>query len=238
MNAISALSTAELAQRCTEETEKFFRQVANDPQFCFELMRRALAEQVADAFTYVYQIYEPHVINWVHRHNRFALTGESAEFFAGAAFRAFYFGLRGPKFERFESLGAVLSYLKACVHTAIAQYLRDEERGHQVPLDETNEPPQVPDLGSRVEAAELWAHICRLLPDERDQLLARCAFVLGLKPREICAAYRSQWSSERDVSVALYRIRRILRSDPEVAALAGRARDGEAGSGRTTPNGD
>ncbi len=221
MGVTPDLTVAELAQRCAEETDKFTRRQENDPQFCFELLRRALADQSDEAFTYVFRVYERPVTNWVYHHSRFPLTGESAEFFTGAAFRAFHAALQGSKFERFPTLAAVLSYLKTCVHTAIAQYLRDEERGRTTPLDAAGELAETPNLGQHAEAGELWAHICRLLPEERDRLLARCAFALGLKPREICVVYHNYWSNERDVSVALYRIRRILRADPELAASAG-----------------
>src|SRR5688500_2753814 len=116
------LSVAELARRCAEETDKFARRLANDPLFCFELMRRALAEQSDEAFTHIYQVYERMVTSWVYNHSRFTLTGESAEYFVSGAFRAFHSALQGSKFERFPSLAAVLSYLKTCVHTSIAQY--------------------------------------------------------------------------------------------------------------------
>ncbi len=223
MSVTPGLTVAELAQRCAEETDKFARRQVNDPQFCFELLRRALADHSDEAFTYVFQVYERPVTNWVYHHSRFPLTGESAEYFTSAAFRAFHSALQGSKFDRFPTLAAALSYLKTCVHTSIAQYLRDQERGLTTPIDMAGELAETPDLGERAEAGELWTQICRLLPHERDRLLARCAFAQGLKPREICVAYRSHWSNERDVSVALYRIRRILRSDPELAALAGRA---------------
>lgn len=216
----STMRTGDLAQRCASETDKFTRQQPNDPQWCFELLRRALAERDAEAFTYVYQTYEGLVLSWVRHHSRFPLTGESAEYFAGDAFRSFYFALIGPKFERFPTVAAVLSYLKMCVHTSIAQYLRGKERGDAVPFAEGVEPSETPDLSETVMAAELWEHIVELLPDERDQLLARCVFVLGLKPRDICAAYRTQWSNERDVSVALYRIRRLLRADVALQQLS------------------
>jgi hypothetical protein len=218
---MSHLRTIELAQRCADETEKFTRQQQNDPQWCYELLRRALAERDVDAFNYVYRTYEGLVLSWVRRHSRFALTGESADYFAGDAFRSFYFALAGPKFERFSSVAAILSYLKMCVHTSIAQYLRGQERAETVPFAEGVEPSTTPDLGETVTAAEVWQHILGLLPDERDQLLARCVFVLGLKPREICVAYRVHWKDERDVSVALYRIRRVLRADAMLQQFGG-----------------
>ena len=125
--SVAALSIDELAQRCAAETDKFTRRETSDPQFCFELLRRALAEESGEAFTRVVQVYERQLIAWVYSHSRFQYTGESAEFFAGAALRQFYFALRGAKFGRFPSLAQVLAYLKLCVHTAIAQYIRDQQ---------------------------------------------------------------------------------------------------------------
>jgi hypothetical protein len=205
----------DLAQHCEEQTQQFSRRQASDPRYCFELLRRALADGLTDAFTHICRIYQPQVIQWVYRHTSFERTGETAEYFANAALSHFYFALRGPKFERTPSLGQVLAYLKACVHSAVAQYLRDQQKTEWVPLDEAA-PGPAPNLSSAVEAAELWAHLCRLLPDARDQRLAHAVFVLDLKPAQILKAFPSLWQDERQISVHLYRIRRRLRQDPEL----------------------
>jgi hypothetical protein len=218
--SLAALSVEQLAQRCVEETDKFNRRQSNDPQFCFELLRRALAEGVAEGFTAAYHIYERQVLKWVHSHSGFAETGESADYFARSALSAFYFALRGPKFARFPALQQVLAYLKLCVHTAIAQYLRDQGPA-EAPLMTTDEASVIPDLGTHADAAELWDHICGRLPDERDRLLARCAFVQDLRPRQIVELYPAHWSDEREVSVALYRIRRLLRGDADLRQRMG-----------------
>lgn len=222
MSHASGLSIGELAQRCAEETDKFTHQLENDPQYCYELLRRALAERSGKAFTHVYNVYEPLVRSWVYRHSRWPLTGESADYFANAAFRAFYFGVSGPKFARFPTLAAALGYLKTCVHTTIAMYLRDSEPNLTIPIEDADDLSKAPNLGADAEAWEVWEHIQQLLPDEHDRLLARCAFVLGLRPQEIYAAYPQHWDSERSVSIRLYRIRQKLRGDPQLAALVGR----------------
>jgi hypothetical protein len=221
MTTTVRLSVDELARRCAQETEKFNRRQLSDPQFCFELLRRALAEGHAEAFTRVYLAYERQVLGWVYSHSRFTQTGESAEYFARIALSTFYFALRGDKFRHFSSLPQVLAYLKLCVHTAIAQYLRDQQPHAVGSLDDTDEPSHTPDLAARADASELWGQICRLLPVARDRQLARCVFLQGLRPREIVRAYPEHWSSEREVTVALYRIRRILQSDPELRGRAG-----------------
>jgi hypothetical protein len=221
MDSVAHLSVDDLAGRCAQETDLFNRRQPSDPRFCFELLRRALAEGSSDAFTLVYQIYERQVTNWVYSHPKFEQTGESAEFFASQALRSFYFALRGPKFERFPSLPQILSYLKLCVHTAVAQYLRDQQPQVTTPLADTHTLSYQPDLDTQAAAAELWQHICSLLPDDRDRLLARLVFIQGLKPREIVVAQPRIWRDEREISVALYRIRRTLRNDGELQRRAG-----------------
>jgi hypothetical protein len=211
----STLSVAELADLCTQDTQKFYRQQTYDPQFCFELLRRALAEEQSEAFTRIYQVYESQVLNWVYNHPRFQQTHESAEFFASSALSSFYFALRGEKFEQFSLLSQVLSYLKMCVHTSIAQYLRAEPAQDLDELDETQVMSGDDHLESQLIASELWEHICSVLPDPTDQLLAHCVFVLDLKPAEIVDRF-SHWRTPREVSVALQRIRRHLRSDAEL----------------------
>lgn len=218
---VAGLPLDDLARRCAEETEQFSRRRSHDPRFCFELLRQALAEGVPEAFARVYHVYERQVLNWVYSHQRFEQTGESAEYFASAALSAFYFALRGPKFERFPALAQVLSYLKLCVHTAIAQYLRDQQPAATAILDDATTITDTSDLDAQVLAAELWGEICRLLPDERERTLARCVFLQDLKPRQIVQAHPKQWNSEREVSVALYRIRRVLRNDLALRRRAG-----------------
>jgi hypothetical protein len=157
----------------------------------------------------------------VHSHSGFARSGESADYFVSTAWSTFYFALRGPKFDNFPSLPQVLAYLKLCVHTAIAQYLRDQQPVPTTSLDDAPNAAHLPDLGMWIAAAELWRQIEHFLPDPRDRLLARCAFVEDLKPRQIVKAYPARWKDEREVSVELYRIRRLLRNAPELRQLSG-----------------
>lgn len=216
MSLAAALSNQDLALRCAAETERFTRHQGSDPQFCFELFRRGLAAASEEAFTLVYRVFETRVLNWVYSHSRFLQTDESAEFFARTAMSNFYFALRGPRFEQFATLAQVLSYLKLCVHTAITQYIRDTRPGAVEPLGERDASTEA-DLAAGAEIAELWEYIRSRLPDERSRLLAFLAFVQDLAPRQIVAAYPHIWDTERQATIELYRIRRMLREDSELA---------------------
>jgi hypothetical protein len=226
--AAASLPLDELANACAEQTIRYSRRQPSDPVHCFELLRRALAEAVPEAFTWVYRIYERQVLAWVYSHPQFERTGESAEFFANAALNRFFFALRGSKFGHFASLAQVLAYLKACVHSGIAQHVRDHEKLAVLPLEEAVTAAEPGEMTEELQADEVWRHICGRLPDERDQSLARCAFVLGMKPKAIVAARPGQWQSEREVSLALYRIRQLLRADAELRERFGMAEPTEA----------
>lgn len=217
-----------LARRCAEETERYAQREAVDPSFCFELLRRAFALGSEEAVALVYQVYERRVLAWVYSHTRFASTGEDAEFFASWAFHNCYRALQGEKFARFPTLAHILAYLKLCVHTAIVHYLRDQGPAAAASIDQIAEPSTPGESGIAVETAELWASIMRLLPEQRDRLLARCVFVLDLKPRQIVAAFPGVWRDVREVTVAIFRIRQLLRRDPELCRLAGLPEPGTA----------
>ena len=211
--SVFKLSVEDLAQQCAEETHKFTRQEENDTRYCFELLRRALVDDVAEAFTHVYRVYEPMVKRWVFNHSQFQHTGESVEYFASHALSNFYFALRGQKFNRFEFLAQVLQYMKLCVHTAIAEYMRAQQRSKAVPVDEYERIGYSSNMEARQNHAEIWTYICDLLADEDDEKLADYVFVQGLKPAEIAGMPNCKYGSPREVSVALQRIRRTLRKD-------------------------
>lgn len=220
MTSAAQASNDDLARYCAEETEKFYRKLLSDSQYCLELFRRALVDELSEALTYVYRIYERQTLVWVQRHGRFDKTGESPEYFALLALNNFYFALRGEQFHRFPSLSHLLSYLKTCVNTAIVQYLRDQKPQQTLPLSPLHASDPDPQL-TEAHIGEVWARICELVPDANEQLLARCAFLLDMKPRHIVAAYPQRWSSVREVSVALYAIRQTLRHDKVLRALLG-----------------
>jgi hypothetical protein len=94
-----------------------------------------------------------------------------------------------------------------------------------MPLDALPEQATQTNLGTGIELHDIWRRMQQLLPDERDQRLMRLVFVEGYKPRDITALYPTFWPSERQVSIALYRIRRTLRADPGLAVLYGLSPD-------------
>lgn len=212
-------SLDDLMNRCIEQTARYRRNLPHDTTCCFELLRRALALDSDEAFAYIYRLYEPQVRRWVHAHPQFSYSDETADFFITEALNKFYFATRAEKFARFSCVSQLMAYLKMCVHTAILQYIRDHQRLTVVPMLERPHGYEQ-DMDARTRLIELWGRICDLLPDEDDRLLARCAFVLDMKPAEIAQLYSTIWPTPRAVSVALQRIRRTLRRDHDLRQRA------------------
>lgn len=218
---IHDIDTDQIALRCQNENRQFARMGTSDPRYCFELFRRALAVQQNDALAHVRSVYHFQLLSWAHHHPYSAQLDEELEYFCEIAFENFYFNLSGDRFAGFTNLPAVLGYLRACIFTAISQYLRSQRTHPTLPLDDLVETLDVPDSSESVGAEALWQHICTLLPQPADQQLAYCRFVLAMKPQEIIQHYPGEWESEREVSVDLQRIRRTLRRDTTLRTWLG-----------------
>lgn len=227
--SLDRLPVDELADRCQQDTQRFRHEQVSETEHCFELLRRALKNEHAEAFTRVYQIYEPQVRQWVYSHSRFSQTGESADYFVSSALSSFYFALRGEKFANFDLLPKVLSYLKLCVHTAIMQHLRKTPPVIETELSDETSAGYHARFDAGLNASAVWERICSLLRDDADRHLAHCVFVQALKPAQVVEEFPDRWQTARDVSVALQRIRRTLRRDDMLRRWAGMV-EGDAAS--------
>ena len=207
-----------LAQECAESKQKFYRRVAYEAGYCFELLCRAYRDRVDAALNHVYRIYVPMLAAKARRHPAYPRTCQDANLFARIALANFYQAVNGEKFlQKFSVLAAVIQYMYVCVATAVGQDAQDFPPEDSPP--EESLPSPTPSSAS--ELNELWSHICRVLVDETDQRLAYLRFVLEMKPAEIAKHYPELWKTPRDVSVALQTIRRRLRADPYLRGLAG-----------------
>ena len=213
----------ELTTGCLEEVATFHKTNQSNSPSCYELFRRALDEIDQKAFAAIFQIYERQVLSWITKHPVFWLTHCSSDDYVNVAFSRFYFALKGNIVSGFSSVDRILSYLKSCVHTAIIQeYRKQKKKIAEEPID-NYETLVAPPSNQPHEFETLWTHLCALIPDNIDQLLMRRAFIEQLKPQVIAAEHPEHWESARDVSVALYRIRKILRTDPALRELIGLA---------------
>lgn len=205
------LSINELARCCSEETNKFLKQSVSSDRFCLELFRRAITNHDDDAWTCIYQQYAPLVLTWVNQHQSAApLLGQDGSGpLVNAAFAKFSQALTPAKMGNFDSLAAVLKYLKMCVHSVIADEVRSRQaRQYEETLDSIEHEPATDDpaddVVSNISAQGLWQVIQEELNGEDERVLIYLAYVHGMKPSEISSQHRRLFPSVEDV----YRIKR------------------------------
>jgi len=205
------LSINELARCCSEETTKFLKQNVSNDRYCLELFRRAITKRDDDAWICIYQQYSPLVLTWVNQHQSATplLGQEGSAPLVNAAFAKFSQALTPAKMDNFDSLAAVLKYLKMCVHSVVADEVRARQaRQYEETLELIEHEPATDDPADSVvanlSAQSLWQVIQEELNGEDERVLIYLAYIHGMKPSEISSQNRRLFPTVDDV----YRIKR------------------------------
>lgn len=207
-----------IVEKCLAEVHLFKTEQKGQSPNCMQLFHIGVRDENPEAFAEIYKHFHSQIERWIYAHNGFYQTGESVDHFVSVTFTKFYHALQGEKFNRMRDFASVMTYLKLCVHSVIADYLR-KLPPLSVNIDDV--PIADPTPHSDLSFSLIWDRIIVLLPDAPDEMLARKVFVEGYKPGEIADAYPEDFVDARAVSVALQRIRRKLRSDHELRDLLG-----------------
>jgi hypothetical protein len=184
------LSINALVCRCVVESDHFYRGQPYDTRFAYELFRRALVLRDEVAWEHVYAHYSALVESWVRRSGAFPGSGESSEFFIGAAFTKFWRAVSAERFADFPTLASLLHYLQLCTGSVVIDSVRSQSWSEMVP-EEALPAGQVPQVApdeealARVGRAEFWRYITGQLNGEAEQVVVVGSFVLGMKPGEI-----------------------------------------------------
>lgn len=208
---LEQLSINELARCCSEETNKFLKQNVSNDRYCLELFRRAIVQHDNDAWTCIYQQYAPLVLTWVTQHQSATplLSQEGSSPLVNAAFAKFSQALTPVKMGNFDSLAAVLKYLKMCVHSVVADEVRSRQaRQYEETLESIEYEPSgsdpADDVVATIAAQGLWQIIQEELNGEDERVLLYLAYVQGMKPSEISNQHSRLFPTVDDV----YRIKR------------------------------
>ena len=202
-------SLPEIARRCREETDRFFRRLAPDTRFCYELFRRALARREDAAFEFLIDNYSPLVDGWVRRHSGFPTSGEEASVFVVAAFEKLWQAVPPARFGLFPDLKALLRYLKLCAGSSIIDSLR--VRDESVSLDDDShgapvEPAAAEPHFSPAERDEIWGAVMARVQNDKERVIVYAGLALRMKPSEVIEAYPGVFESVNE----LYRVKQNL----------------------------
>lgn len=202
---------ADLVSACREQTARYLRREPSQDVYCYEILRRALAERDDDAWQAVVGQYGASVLAWVRHHPVSAAVREDDYFWVNRTFERLWSAVGSDRFGSFESLPAILRYLKLCAHSVLQDAARAQAATRFAPLDDdAADLLHAPDLETTslgtLAAGELWNEIEHELHNDAERTVAHLSFVLDYQPREIHERNRAVFASVADV----YRIKRNL----------------------------
>ena len=225
------LSVSDLASECAAETHEFRKGRASDERAGLELFRRAITGRDEYAWACLYRQFAPLVLTWVCQHRSAANVFEQdgPEPLVNAAFAKFALAVTPAKMGNFDSLAALLKYLKMCVHSVVSDEMRASQArlSSELTLEVEEHDCAGEDLAEvvvdRLSAQGLWQTILEELFGEEEQVLVYSAFVQGFKPAEITKRHSRLFPTVDDV----YRVKRNvlerLRRNSRLLAFVGKA---------------
>lgn len=206
MTSPNNLTEPQLAARCQAAQPD-----GSHEAFCFELFRRAIAEDNSLCWNYLHRQYYPLVRFWI---NRFAPADQAAvDDLVQETLTTFLRAYTADKIAKAGGLSSVLAYLKSCAVSCVLQARRAEQRvALETDWDEesieaqTSTPSPESTVSAEFNRQAIWAAVTDCCSDARDQLIARLVLVADLKPREIAQQYPQHFATVEEV----YRVKRNL----------------------------
>ncbi len=224
-NMLQELALASIVHRCAREGERFYRRLANDSRYCFELFRRAIVEHSQLAWRHLYSQYSPLVSGWVRRHGAFSESKEEVAFFVNHAFERFWQAVTAEKFANYSSLKSLLAYLQLCVHSAIVDHHRRQlPPGMDISLDADDrlhgyDPAIERETLSNIRGEALWTEVQKRLKDEKERVVVECAFGMAMKAREILGKYPKYFRDAKEVYLVKQNVLARLKRDDQLKSL-------------------
>lgn len=171
-----------------------------------ELLRRVIAHGDQDAWAGFQRCLEETVLTWLHTHpsRETACRGSCEKCLVAQAFERFRQAVVQTQMA-FETLAAVLVYLRASLHGVILDRLRTLSR----PKEVSSLVPGLagePRTEDQMDSNEIWEALQTLLPSARERRLAYLLYHCGLHPREIQHCYPQEWSNVQEI----HRLRRTI----------------------------
>jgi DNA-directed RNA polymerase specialized sigma24 family protein len=223
-NELQHIPVADIARKCAQETQHYFRKKSNDSSYCLELFRRAIVSRDDEAWGAIYDQYQPQVERWVHRHADFPSVDQEAQDFTMQALERFVKCFTAEKFNKSQSLAAILNYLQTCVNGVILDCWRKLHQAQFEPIEEDEErkilekDPSVEDV---LEIGELWQLVKKRLKDEKEYTFVYASISLDLSPRQILAEYPDVFEDISEIYRCSANVWPRLERDPEIRKFLG-----------------
>jgi hypothetical protein len=221
------LSIVALAYRSQQELQKFQQGAESDPQYAFELFRRALIEPrnaiSQEAWEAIYRQYYATVVRWAQRHPLYPLTGETGDYFATLALTKLwlYFAEGRGDIDQFPDLRRLLSFLQVCVNHVVIDYYRTqlkqgtslEQMNTAIPIHHRQQSSRDESPVDQIERAELWHMIYQEAQSELERLWIYAYCELLLPRRKIVELFPEFGSVDQVKQVMDTFLKRVRRNE-------------------------
>jgi DNA-directed RNA polymerase specialized sigma24 family protein len=225
-NAHRQVDLKQLIRLCHEESHQ---ERQEEVGYCFELFRRALANDDQVAWEAIQKQYHGLVLSWLRRAAGDLLASTEDDDLTQTIFAKFWVSLRhkeGLLSDSFPHIGALLKYLNRCALTTFLDFQTKRQRRaklqkrlvQEVSVNVYADP--IPKLVESLQQEEKLLAVRRWarshITDELEMQLYTLLYSEGLKPRDIVARYPQQFPTTEDVrrvqARILARARRALAS--------------------------
>ena len=176
----------------------------------YELFRRAIVDGSGEAWAAIYTYYRPQILGWSRQYCAHSSGDESAEDIADRALSRAWMALTAEQFDQFNSLAALLAYLRSCVSAAVIDNSRaaaTRDRAYQRLEVGAVATPEQEVLQNNMRLA-FWQQVFKIVTSEPERVVLEETFVLTLPPRRIFARHRDLFE---DVDL-VYALKRNLLS--------------------------
>lgn len=157
----------------------------------YELFRSAIVERSGEAWAAIYAYYRPIILGWSRQYCAKSSGDESAEDIADRALSRAWLALTAEQFAQFNSLAALMAYMRSCVAAAVIDNSRaraTRERAYQrLELRAVATPEQQVLYGNARLA--FWQQVFKIVTDDLERVVLKETFVFALPPRKIAARH-------------------------------------------------
>lgn len=202
-----AMSIAALSTRCMEELHNYWQGAPSDERYGMELFYRALSQRNSLAWEAVQRCFHETMCRWVLNHPLWTIASgyDSEENYIAQGFTRFWQATVSKQDGMFQSLGAAMKYLRACLHAGMVDTLRTYSRARVVGLPASGEAGE-PWCEDDYDCSDLWQVISNLIPQKRERRVAYLLYHCGLKPRAIVHFCYEEFNDVQEI----YHIRRNI----------------------------
>jgi hypothetical protein len=181
----------------------------------YELFRSAIVDRSGDAWAAIYAYYRPVILGWSRQYCAKSSSVESAEDIADRALSRAWSALTAEQFAHFNSLAALMAYLRTCVAAAVidnSRAMATRERAYQRLEVRAVMTPEQQVLQNNARLA-LWQQVLKIITADLERVVLKETFVLALPPRKIFARHPDLFE-DVELVYALKRnlINRLVRS--------------------------